>query len=544
MSETNAALEILELTLIPGSLPPVYAVGLVASRITFADQQRRAINIIWALLSEGRVSKGDQIAVIGGGIAGTTAAVYALQQGLCVTVFEKHGDSFPIQQGSGRWVHPNIYEWPKDGWRDGKTNLPCMNWQAGTAGTVVAHLRSEWEQALKKPELRWMQGTNVETLLPETGTRGFLKDSAGKEHGPFQCIVMAAGFGEEPTYSEIDGKAYWRDDDLHQRIRSGGTAIVSGCGDGGLIDATRIAFRDFRHDWLPRIASMAASDEGLVQELICLEHDTPRYPDGEALTKATLQVVVNDDVVTEIRNRLRPETTVILNGRTSGALTRGACMLNRFIIGQLIKLGIVTYHEGAMAPSSVTRAGDKFACLINGSSIEADVIVVRHGPEKRPLAAFPQLEVALKPVRDFLLTYSAGVDRTRRRLWANLPEMPSPCDSCIPQLTSDVLDYLGENVRSAIQQELIRLKRPGKVALEHLESGLKFRVRETTKTHILYLNFPTEDHLSFSYEKETGEKGKLPIDLAVKATTDAGAAASLLVAKIPRIIEYITGDSL
>ena len=539
MSDSNEALEILELTLIPGSLPPVYAVGLVASRITFADQQRRAINIISALLTEGRIRAGDELAVIGAGIAGTTAAVFARQQGLRVTVFEKYDDPFSIQQGSGRWVHPNIFDWPKEGWRDGQTKLPCMNWRADTAGKVIAQLRSQWELALKLPELRWMPGTNVNEFLPDIGTRALVRDSSGQTHGPFHCIVMAAGFGEEPKHSDIDGKPYWRDDDLHQRIRTGGTAIVSGCGDGGLIDAARIVLRDFRHDWLSEIAFMAASDHHLVQELIRVEHDTPSYRDGAELTKATLDVAANDNVVTEIRNRLRSNTRVILNARLNGALTRRACMLNRFIIGQLIKLGAVNYHEGALDLSSVLRIGTKFECSINGSRLEADEIVVRHGPAERPLAVFPKFDEALKPVRAFLMTYSAGVDRTRRRLRAPLPAGTTPTGNTLPQLTSDVLNYLGQSVQSAIQQELIRLQILATVAYQCLEGNLTFRICETTKTHTLIIKFPNENQLLIDSERASGERETATVDLGGSPMTDTNTAENALCSQIPRVIEWL-----
>ena len=101
----------------------MYAVGIAASRITIADQQRRAVNLIWALLREGRVMAGSRIAIVGGGLSGATAAVYALSQHLRVTVFEKFDDTFSLQQGSGRWIHPNVYDWPADGWRNDETNL-------------------------------------------------------------------------------------------------------------------------------------------------------------------------------------------------------------------------------------------------------------------------------------------------------------------------------------------------------------------------------------------------------------------------------------
>lgn len=87
---SSTALEILELSLVPGSTPAVYNIGLAARRITIADQQRRAINLVWALVCEHRVAAGDKIAIIGGGVAGTTAATYAAKLGVVATVFEKN----------------------------------------------------------------------------------------------------------------------------------------------------------------------------------------------------------------------------------------------------------------------------------------------------------------------------------------------------------------------------------------------------------------------------------------------------------------------
>lgn len=288
MPDANVALEILDLALVPGISPAAYAIGMAAARITIADQQRRAVNVVWALLREGRVAPGDRIAIVGGGVAGVTAATYALTQSLRVTVFEKFDDPFALQQGSARWISPTIYDWPADGWRNDQTNLPCMNWRPGTAGEVVAGLRKEWLTHRDHSGLEWKARTEI-VAIDHDAAGGVLVDATGTRHGPYAALVLAAGFGEEPSRPEIDGKPYWRDDDLHQRLRTGGTALVSGCGDGGLIDAVRLSLRDFRHEWLATVAQ-AADDPGFVSSLLRIERDNPAYPDGEPLTAATLSL--------------------------------------------------------------------------------------------------------------------------------------------------------------------------------------------------------------------------------------------------------------
>jgi hypothetical protein len=68
---TSTAAEIIELSHIPGhAAPGVYPVGLPAKRITLADQQHRAINLVWALLAENRLASGDTLAIVGARVAG------------------------------------------------------------------------------------------------------------------------------------------------------------------------------------------------------------------------------------------------------------------------------------------------------------------------------------------------------------------------------------------------------------------------------------------------------------------------------------------
>ncbi len=63
------------------ALRNVFALGNFARQVTFASQQLRALNLVWALLRTGRLSEGQHIAVVGAGLAGMTATVACLENG-------------------------------------------------------------------------------------------------------------------------------------------------------------------------------------------------------------------------------------------------------------------------------------------------------------------------------------------------------------------------------------------------------------------------------------------------------------------------------
>jgi hypothetical protein len=51
----------------------------------------------------------------------------------------------PLQQGSdSRWLHPHIYDWPREGSESGVAMLPVLNWTAARASDVVVQVLTEW----------------------------------------------------------------------------------------------------------------------------------------------------------------------------------------------------------------------------------------------------------------------------------------------------------------------------------------------------------------------------------------------------------------
>ena len=538
MSDATVALEVLDLALVPGSSPSVYVVGMSASRITLADQQRRAVNIIWALLRERRVKPDQTVAIVGGGIAGITAAAYAIKQGLHAAVFEKFDDPFALQQGSGRWLHPNIYDWPTDGWNTDRTSLPCMNWRAGMARDVVAELRKEWHTLREHPLLDWKPATEI-VSLDGVVNEAILIDAVGRRHGPYACVVLAAGFGEEAARPEFDGKPYWRDDDLHQRLRIGGTALVSGCGDGGLIEAIRVALRDFRHDWLATVAVKAADDKTFVSALQSVERDTPAFPDGQVLTHATLGIAANPVVSGLIKAQLRPNTSVILNAGADGPFTRAACLINRVVVAELIKLGVVRYVQGKVDLAAVSRTGTGFEVSIEGSTHTVDVVVVRHGPEVRPLARFASIDAALAPARTFLRTYRAGVDRSRVRAWGPIPAAALPAEASLPPSSTDVMDYLGQSLQNAFKDELAHKGLQASVGYESGARSLELRVRIGARQDRIKVALDSGTTVTLTCLDAAPEPRTLTVTLAADVMVDAGSAVPALAAKVPDLLHWI-----
>nr|MDQ2646003.1 FAD-dependent oxidoreductase [Myxococcota bacterium] len=310
--------EQLELAQVPeGEWPGVYLLGTPASRITIADQQKRAFNLVASLVASGRVRPETAIAIVGAGVAGATAAVYATRLDLKVAVFEQHGDAMMIQQGSSRWLHPNLYDWPRPNWSVRHTAFPCMNWTANTAANVVAELRAEWRHAVSSGALTWMADTPISSLTRLAGVGWALNGT----QGPFETIILAMGFGEDAPVAPSGRKPYWRDDDLHQRIRSSATVLVSGCGDGGLVDALRAMMLDFRHERLVDLCKLGPMGS-ISDEIIAIDADRPRYPDGHGLTQAFLALNVPSSIDNAIAALLKPNVHVTLNGTADAPLTR------------------------------------------------------------------------------------------------------------------------------------------------------------------------------------------------------------------------------
>src|SRR5262249_30190419 len=122
--------------------------GCFARYVTIYAQQVRALNLIDCLAKSGVLSARSKLAVVGGGLAGLTAASAAVRRGVTdVVVFEKESQLLRLQASSlQRYIHPHTYDWPAAGALEDDAGLPVMNWRAGLAQLVVADLLKDWQK--------------------------------------------------------------------------------------------------------------------------------------------------------------------------------------------------------------------------------------------------------------------------------------------------------------------------------------------------------------------------------------------------------------
>ena len=256
--------------------------GARARRITAVAQQHRAISLVEALLKDGKLKRGTTIGIVGGGIAGCTAAYWAVCNGAAVTLYEKGPQLLDVySKASHRYLHPGLFNWPHPGWDIQHTNLPCLNWSFNTAQHVGNLLRGKME------ELRLGVGNALLDIKPdalchlqwEPASHQLLSivrtDGSQRTH---HVVIVAVGEGD---YDE-GGPGYWdavADRDLFDKLRNRAftKAVVIGNGDGGIMEVLRMKTPIADEDALVKcLASWkdAAPDSMAAVEAYFKQHET------------------------------------------------------------------------------------------------------------------------------------------------------------------------------------------------------------------------------------------------------------------------------
>jgi Alanine dehydrogenase/PNT, C-terminal domain len=424
---TISAKNLLELMHVPG-LSEAYILGCFERRVTLYSQQVRALNLVWALFHEKRLAPGDKVAVIGGGAAGLTAAAAALRLGAEVTVLEQRARILPIQQNCRqRWLHPHVYDWPAEGSLRERAGLPILDWRADYAHDVVRQLVTAWEQ----------QG-GAAKVIPDVGSidpRGKGELAWNAEGRPstvdhFKIIIFSVGFGLEKTEGALETLSYWDNDNLD---RPGAATdvkryLVSGCGDGGLVDVLRIRLQDFQHHKMVQRFVGSADTEALAKALNAIEEEA-RLREGRGelvgpyVREQYEKLVVPAEV--DAAFTLRPDTTAALCSKDGNPYTLGASILNRFLVSRLINRAGVRVLRGDINKKTVKpqkKGGGFEVKFANGASEKFDHLVIRHGPT-------PALKRDFRPIWDAAETRFRAfslLDQTRERLWPKGTFGPEP----------------------------------------------------------------------------------------------------------------------
>jgi len=142
------------------SYPGVFVLGSFARYVTVYSQQVRALNLIDALCRRGMLSRHTRVAVIGGGVAGLTAAAGAAVLGAPVRLYERAAKPLRLQRNCGhRWLHPHLYDWPERESDSREAGLPLLTWEAGWAQDVAKRIEAQWDH------IRQLEGVTLDPVF-------------------------------------------------------------------------------------------------------------------------------------------------------------------------------------------------------------------------------------------------------------------------------------------------------------------------------------------------------------------------------------------
>lgn len=464
--------ELLARTTVPGHRQ-LFAVGVLGQaplrfaeqpRVTLRSQQVRALNLAFALDRSGTLRPRASVAVLGGGVAGVTAAAALSQRGHTVTVFERRPGLIPLQAGSTqRFLHPRLIDWPQPGCEDEDAGLPLLNWRAAPAGEVFRQLAS----ALSAHPLQVEGGVTELQLRPcrlgpgESGSTPGWEIAFHNRSLRFDAVVLAVGFGAERSYPEVEFRSYWDIDNLDRDpvLPTAGDChcFISGTGDGGLTDFIRARLYRFEHQDTFRAFLQVAAEPELHRQLLAL--DAAAGADPGRLAAGYEEVRVPAAVDDFLRQRLHPQRSATLHGQRDVPYAPAASLLNRFLTARILRLdgrsGCSRYESRPLV-GPIQRHDRRYTVQVGepGGPLhraDFDEVIIRHGTQSA-LALLPApIAAACAQLAE---RFPAEPDPTRHRHWppgffgpepAPLPALPAaprhvlpagPAPSVMPRCTA------------------------------------------------------------------------------------------------------------
>lgn len=376
----------------------MFILGAFEKRVTLYSQQVRALNLIYALVTSGRVKQDAHFAIVGAGAAGVTAAVAAAKAGFTVDLLDQFTKPLAfIGEPYQRWLHPHIYEWP---FRhpslpdplDPEACLPILNWTGGRGDEVMRRLREDFDGLAHKLSISFQPLVRDVRFRPGADRRYLVCWKAANETYAREAdiVILAVGFGTERPWGQVQPISYWRPDQLDTEDPKIGPKryLVSGNGDGGLIDLLRIKLQYFRHhEIMTKIQrNWGKALDDIESELIRIEERARRLKSegseylqdlNDAYTNLAATLTLPDDV------RRRGDTTAVITSKGPYRFNLNTCVLNRFLVSLLPD---VPYLQG---PSKQRKQGNVHKVTFSdGTFREFDQIIVRHGTVPALLTSF------------------------------------------------------------------------------------------------------------------------------------------------------------
>lgn len=384
-----------------------FILGCTSPFLNINAQQQRAFNLAYVLLEKPLLVAGMDVAIVGGGIAGLSAATALLANGIRVTIYERMHEVLSLQRGNlTRYVHPQIARWPDKASGYPLTDFPYMNWQGGTVGRVILELNEQWREIRNifgPPHLTVNIDCKVRELSITAGGAKVRVHTKLGFSGNFDYAIVAAGYGLEDDLGSTP--SYWHNDDFSQPVLDPRVNqrkyFVSGVGDGGLTEVLRLKLSDFQHQEF--LESVIFQQNFLTAGRLAKENN------WEAAWNETDQVAVRANFANFFSNhRERKDTKVVLSGRARKVwyTSQKAQVLHRVCVKLLQDAQLISYAQSTAKTILLKRlCGYKF--------------ITRHGTISPLLRIRPELsETELKEAKDSTATSDEQIPKPYRRTYS------------------------------------------------------------------------------------------------------------------------------
>ncbi|WP_105383672.1 ABC-three component system protein [Neorhizobium alkalisoli] len=374
----------------------LHFIGAFDRRITFYSQQVRALRLAHALSRPGKLKPNDNIAVVGAGAAGVTAALGLALLGNDVTLYDPAASILQLQSASPRLLHPHIYEWPGLGSLDDRAGLPVLDWSANHGGVVCTQLKADFDAAEARLQNLTFKPAHTLTSLDRAGARWRLglTTNGAITHRQFDHVVLAIGFGDEISCGAAIPVHYWKQNSTGSAAaepHSPATYIVSGNGDGGLTDLLNLLIQDFDHVGFTRRFLNYFSDDAL---RVTTEAACAGVAVGDDLETAfithLLPLFGEWGVLDRLSQLLRSDRKVTINSFGPLFAAAKAAQLNQVMVFAVLEAAKqvdrpVQRSSGYVTDVVASAGGFQVSGLnVEGAPLTETLehVILRHGPDR------------------------------------------------------------------------------------------------------------------------------------------------------------------
>lgn len=421
-----------------------YIISGAAYRVSIHSQQLRAITLIKTLCTEYPDFDGvEDVAVIGGGFAGVTAAAALSAYNKRVTIYERHAVLMRLQSlNRNRFLHPNTVIWPdvedvsfhtgmlevSERYLSPVTDLPFLNWFADYANNVADRVQSQFNTVFRgsNPHLRVCLNHDVQSVSYDpTGKfevafkeAGLGKNGVGEAGSgaaavrKHDCVVFAHGFNREKSVTPFCRHSYWEEASTRPVYSHGIEPRVAmiGDGDGAVIDTLRCFMRSETLEDIYRRLPRAIGND-LVEDLAKHEREFSRdvfadriaarqsgnfeeLPDDdrgyyESQRQLYTRIARSEAVVEELEGKIQFPACVKIFATSPSPFSPNASPLHKIILAYLIDIGRVEACQAFVLNAEHVEADDTYALSmrqrVNGDLTQRreagfDRVIVRAGP--------------------------------------------------------------------------------------------------------------------------------------------------------------------